>query len=1437
MEGRQGMRIWTVTGTVMMAMSVMTGSAAGGGPEAVVRTVTVPAPMVRDGIVRVPGWEVRGGPGEPALPVRTLRLALPPGTMVDAAGVTVVPGGVVPWTPPETVAPIPRQVPLCCEEPSSTSPDPSIYGRDALHPGSWGGLAAVGHASGYPVALVELHPVRWNPVTGEALVARTLKVTVRTRPAPKAGRRLLEPRGLPADRRAVARLVDNPLDLARFPLPARKASRADDWQFLVVTTDALSAAFQPLLDHRETADGLTTHLVTVADVLAASTGRDDAEKLRNFLVDAWTNHGTRYVLLGGDSGVVPYRGAHARSEVTISDDGIPADLYFACLDGDWNADGDTVWGEVEDDVDLLPELAVGRIAADSAVEVQHQVDKILAYEAWGDAPFSAFLLGESLDGTPSWGGDMLDWLVPEMGGIAVDRLYDRDGSWSASTLIDDHLNTGTLNLVHHVGHANTTTVMKMGLSDANSLTNANPFFIFSHGCYPGSFDLGRCMAEAFTVEGTGGCFAVVMNSRYGWYTPGSVLGTTNLFHRHFVQAIHEANVRRLGDALNVAKAAMAAAAQVDNSVRWSEYDITLFGDPATRIHWQCTPSGLRLVPESPPERFRVMAGDRWAVRAAVHTDCSGPAPAGTTVTVTPSPGEGSITLHDDGIAPDETAGDGHFTGWWTPPAEGPVTLAFEATGTVRDTVHATVSGRVVPAMAYEARQVTSPWIDTSQGTTLDTADLLGTSDDGGWIVPIGFPFRLYGAPYDDLLVQINGMLHLAHPGRYASTEENFPVPFPDDDNGLIAPLWCDLELGTSGAVRTLVTGTAPSRVFTVEWAGVSHVDGSSPGTFQASLYETSNEIIVRWQDTVFGKAAYDHGADASVGIEGPQGVHGLQYRYHEAALADGTAVLLTPVRSEGRIRIPGGMAACSGSVALEVTDADLDGQASVAVTVASDTEPGGETVTLTPGADGRIFTGSIPLGTGTAAADGVLQVSPGDTVTATYADASPAGSRTAVARTDCTAPVISGLEIVPGPHEVTLRWTTDEPALGAVRWGASAPSTEVPGPPDPSTAHEITVTGLDPCTTYRFAAVARDAAGNEAVDDGGGNGHPARTTGWTEVLAGGSLDTDPGWTIDNTGAAQGWAFGRPAGADGDPASGFDGENVYGVNLGGAYEPNLPGPITLQTPPMDCSGLDTVLLRFQRWLGVERNAWDHAAIQVQVDGGAWSTVWENPDTTIQDDRWVPEALDLTGAAAGHADVRIRWTLGPTDGSVQYAGWNLDEITVGGASDCPGCFDPPQWQGSGGILSADPAPTAVAGLDLTWDTATPRCGTDVTYELWAARSSTLDWSAAPVRTGLEGTSFRLLGLAGGTEYTLGVRARDSEGNLTDNTGTLTVTTPARPTAGDADCDGTVERADMVTLVEVIFSGGSGGCAGLDADGSGALDAADPAALVGLLDGALP
>lgn len=170
-----------------------------------------------------------------------------------------------------------------------------------------------------------------------------------------------------------------------------------------------------------------------------------------------------------------------------------------------------------------------------------------------------------------------------------------------------------------------------------------------------------------------------------------------------------------------------------------------------------------------------------------------------------------------------------------------------------------------------------------------------------------------------------------------------------------------------------------------------------------------------------------------------------------------------------------------------------------------------------------------------------------------------------------------------------------------------------------------------------------------------------------------SLDVDPGWTCEGA-----WAFGQPSGGgshNGDPSAGTTGANVYGYNLAGDYTNNMP-VYALTTTPIDCRDLTDVELRFQRWLGVERNAFDHAGLYASNDGSNWTLIWENPNTTISEAAWAQVTYNISDVADGQPAVYLRWTMGPTDGSTTYPGWNIDDVEIWGIETgvpCPGDLD--------------------------------------------------------------------------------------------------------------------------------------------------------------------
>ncbi len=83
---------------------------------------------------------------------------------------------------------------------------------------------------------------------------------------------------------------------------------------------------------------------------------------------------------------------------------------------------------------------------------------------------------------------------------------------------------------------------------------------------------------------------------------------------------------------------------------------------------------------------------------------------------------------------------------------------------------------------------------------------------------------------------------------------------------------------------------------------------------------------------------------------------------------------------------------------------------------------------------------------------------------------------------DMIAPEIIDVEIVDIQEtEVTIMWTTDEPADSLINYGLHDDYGIVRDPLPDRTEHEIVLDRLDPSTTYHFRVVSIDDAGNQAI--------------------------------------------------------------------------------------------------------------------------------------------------------------------------------------------------------------------------------------------------------------------------------------------------------------------------------------------------------------------
>lgn len=183
-----------------------------------------------------------------------------------------------------------------------------------------------------------------------------------------------------------------------------------------------------------------------------------------------------------------------------------------------------------------------------------------------------------------------------------------------------------------------------------------------------------------------------------------------------------------------------------------------------------------------------------------------------------------------------------------------------------------------------------------------------------------------------------------------------------------------------------------------------------------------------------------------------------------------------------------------------------------------------------------------------------------------------------------------------------------------------------------------------------------------------------------------NMDSNPGWTLES-----GWQYGKPSGYyiennstdDGDPTSGFTGNNVVGY-LFSSTLPALASAVGASTPAINCTGYSNVVLRFQYWLGIGEvyNSF-RAGVEISTNGTTWQSIWSNPSERMTVGAWRRMELNISSVADGKSAVYIRWTMGPGN-SYPFCGWNLDDVEVLGSPPAPAIVDtdtdqmPDDWE---------------------------------------------------------------------------------------------------------------------------------------------------------------
>lgn len=318
--------------------------------------------------------------GEPALPVYRTTYKLPRNIAIEKIDVTVE--GITQTTTQKTIAPAVTPMPLSEMEegtPLLREKDTTIYEKDAMYPQSWFDYSircGLDNGVDTTYVTVEIYPVRYNPVSQQINSITSAQITVDYDPDTQP------------------MVFDEEFDM------------------VIIAPETFVSTLQPLVDHKNDI-GIKTFVKTVEDIDGEYEGRDIAEQVKYFILDAKESNNITYVLLAGglksylfgqakDSkslGAVGYYVPARYTSIQSGDEkGCLSDLYYADLykydeDAeewvfeDWDPNGNDIFAEYTNSVsgreflDLVPDVYIGRLAARSKFELKGVVNKIIAYES------------------------------------------------------------------------------------------------------------------------------------------------------------------------------------------------------------------------------------------------------------------------------------------------------------------------------------------------------------------------------------------------------------------------------------------------------------------------------------------------------------------------------------------------------------------------------------------------------------------------------------------------------------------------------------------------------------------------------------------------------------------------------------------------------------------------------------------------------------------------------------------------------------------------------------------------------------------------------------------------------------------------------------------------------------------------------------------------
>jgi hypothetical protein len=345
----------------------------------------------------------------------------------------------------------------------------------------------------------------------------------------------------------------------------------DTYDLLIIAPVRFKRFLKPLVTHKEKF-GIKTKLVSLKYIYKSiSNGRDRAEKIKLFIKEAIEETGIKYVLLVGGlkhqrfKWYLPVRYSRVvpPDEQEYPEKSFLSDLYFADIfDSEgkfssWDSNNDnifSVWnGTFKEEMDIYPDVYLGRLPCRTFVEVIIMVRKIINYEKRNQKDkdwFKNFILvaGDSYDDADHYNeGELISEKAIElMPGFNPVRLYAREGQDINGKTVNKAMNQGA-SFAYFCGHGNPGSWSTHYPPDGKNWTKGyqlTDMFLLRNGgklpitivggCHNGQFDVTllnllinysysyahltwapRCWGWLLTFKRGGGAIATISNTGLG----------------------------------------------------------------------------------------------------------------------------------------------------------------------------------------------------------------------------------------------------------------------------------------------------------------------------------------------------------------------------------------------------------------------------------------------------------------------------------------------------------------------------------------------------------------------------------------------------------------------------------------------------------------------------------------------------------------------------------------------------------------------------------------------------------------------------------------------------------------------------------------------------------------------------------------------------------